>query len=234
MSEDKEKVDMWKRLLHRVADAATTSWASFRRAKGRKGEHNLEDEYATIWALANWISRRVPHALAQERAIQARGVHNWAKEILAGGASRAHLWTKPVEEWRPEMVGFMEQEEDTIAASTDKAAAKARTRSTAGPIQVLEDQRKIWKRVWRATEKPKVGEDQRLWEILDKLVQEQEAQLERTWEQRDALTATERKKVEVVRNLYQPLTAQRVAGAARKFKERTTKMAGFTQGTQGG
>ena len=72
----------------------------------------------------------------------------------------------------------------TIAASTGAGVAKARTKSTAGPIQVLEDQRKIWKRVWEATEKPNASEDEKLWQILDKLVQEQEHQLERTWEQR--------------------------------------------------
>ena len=81
--------------------------------------------------------------------------------------------------------------------------------------------------MWRATEEPNFAQDEKIWEILDKLVIEQQAQTERTWEFQEALTPSERRKAEVVRNLYKPLTAKRVARAANSFKERTTRIGGI-------
>ena len=135
------------------------------------------DNYAAVWSLAQCIKARIPRMLVQERKQAAKRVHKWAAEILQGGASRAHLWTKPTEGWKPEVVGCLPHEAGTMAATTDEKEKDAPTKYTADPIKILDGQRNIWKDAWRATDVQHVEADDELWAIMGRLVQVQEEQI---------------------------------------------------------
>ena len=73
--------------------------------------------------------------------------------------------------------GHLEHDPITLAAVTDKNGPEDSAECTAGPVRILQDQRPMWKTVWKSTDERNVDADDRLWAIMDKLVQEQEAQM---------------------------------------------------------
>ena len=152
----------------------------------------------------------------------------WAKDLLAGGGSRAHLWTKVPTHWQQEVASEVLHEEGSLAAKRQQQRGEEATKwKTAGPVEVLQMHRSNWKGVWNATDEQDQEADDRLWAMLDKMVEVQKEALERWWIDTSHLSEKDHGIMKLVADCYKPIQGEQVAAASKGFKERTTKLGGL-------
>ena len=177
-----------------------------------------EETYVSTWSLGNAAKRWGPRLVVKEGRKTTEGCRSWAKAILLNGASRAHAWIKPPEQWSPDIVGA---EDDGGAADRPPE-----TRCLAGPIEALSQQRKIWKGWWQAGAVADKEADARLTAKLDHLVQRQEEGSSR-WLPPDECKGSKQQVAEMVRRAQAPITGKEAYKAAHTFKQKTSRVGGI-------
>ena len=95
------KAGQWKAVLQNICNRAAGCLDA-------ETPEPLASLYADVWAAASLTQEAVNDMLAYEKRTTVVTCRRWAKGILEGGASKAHLWTKIPVAWTPEVAGHVD------------------------------------------------------------------------------------------------------------------------------